>query len=454
MDVVPMVAHSWELLEDGRRYMFHLRDDILWSDGRSVTAQDFEFAFKRVLDPQFHSPNAEKLLDILGARAYNKGKSHDADLIGIRATGPRTLVVDLEKAAGHFLHVIASIDPVPKHVIQDHGLSWTDPGNLVNNGPFLLMSWEQGESLVLERNPRYIGPSRGNVERVELRFGLDWAEILQEYETNNLDIMPVGGPSLRKSERARQRHATEYVSAPWLMTTFIRFDKSRPPFDDLRVRQALIMAVDREKLADVYMGGYGYPGTGGLIALGIAGHSPGIGLPYDPDAARSLLAESGFPGGRGLPDLELKGSGIGQFSWTREFLKLQWLENLGVETEWEAVDWAANIDEGWRWPHIYQGGWVASIPDPDYFLYVAPHQFDIPLLDGRYGDLVEEARGVMDQERRLSIYREADRMLVKDATMVPMYYGRSHELVKPWIRGYAVSPTVMFDWKDVIIEPH
>ncbi|MGB3716790.1 MAG: ABC transporter substrate-binding protein, partial [Candidatus Promineifilaceae bacterium] len=436
MEIVPLVAQSWELLEDGRRYVFHLRDDVLWSDGSSVTAHDFEYAMKRVLDPQYKFPRAEFFFDILGARAYNEGKSHDANQVGIRATEIQTLVVDLEKPAGHFLHIIAEVKPVPKQIIDDLGSSWTDPGIMVNNGPFILSNWEHGESLTLERNPLYSGPSRGNVERVELHFGINWADILNLYESGNLDIMPASGPSLRESERARQRHANEYVSVPWLQTTFIRFDKSRPPFDDLRVRQAFVMAFDREKLADVQMGGYWYPGTGGFIALGVAGHSPGIGLPYDPGAARSLLAEAGYPEGRGFPELELIGTGIGGFSWTREYLRLQWRESLGVETEWEAVDWTASRDEGWRWPHIYQGGWVASIPDPDYTLGLAHIHYDVLILDGRYDDLLEEARGVKDQERRLSIYQRADRLLVEEATLVPLLYGRTHRLVKPWIKGY------------------
>jgi oligopeptide transport system substrate-binding protein len=308
--------------------------------------------------------------------------------------------------------------------------------------------------MILERNPHYFGPFQGNVEQVKVRFDLDWTEILELYESGDLDVMPVSGPSLRESEKARQRHADEYVSAPWLQTTFIRFDTSRPPFDDLRVRRAFVMAVDREKLADVQMGGYSYPGTGGFIVPGIAGHSAGIGLPYDPEVARSLLAEAGYPGGQGLPVLELAGAGIGQFSWTREFLKMQWRESLGVITEWKAVDWTATRDEEWRWPHIYQGGWVTEIPDPDYALALAPSHFDVLLNDGRYDDLVEEARGMIDQQRRLSIYRKADRIQVEDAAMAPLLYGRTHRLIKPWIRGYAIYPSGLVHWKDVVIEPH
>jgi oligopeptide transport system substrate-binding protein len=454
MDIVPSVADSWELLEDGRRYVFHLRDDVFWSDGSSVTAQDFEYALKRMLDPLYQFQSATKLFDILGARAYYEGRLNDVDQVGVMAVDLQTLVIDLEKPAGHFLHVIHEVKPVPKGVIDEFDSSWTDPAIPVNNGPYLLNSWEHGESMILERNPRYFGPFQGNIERIEVRFDLDWNEILELYESGDLDVIPVSGPSLRESERARQRHANEYISVPWLQTTFIRFDTRRPPFDDLRVRRAFVMAVDRDKLADVQMGGYWYPGTGGFIAPGIAGHSPGIGLPYEPEAARSLLAEAGYPGGRGLPELELAGAGTGQFSWTREFLKLQWRESLGVITEWKAVDWTTVRDEEWRWPHIYQGGWVTEIPDPDYALALSPTHFDVLQFDSRYDDLVEEARGVMDQERRLSIYQQADRIQIEDAIMAPLLYGRTHILVKPWICGYAVYPSGIVHWKDVVIEPH
>ncbi len=241
--------------------------------------------------------------------------------------------------------------------------------------------------------------------------------------------------------------------APQPGTCYVGFDVSQPPFDNVRVRRAFVLATDRETLADVALRGFHFPATGGFIPPGIPGHSPGIALAYDPDQARNLLAEAGYPGGRGFPAVEALTivAPVG----LSEYLQPQWRENLGIEVTWETMEYAEARDRLRREPpHIFVGGWTASYPDPDNFLRVALPLNETGWQNEAYDRLVEQARKVTEQAERMKLYGQADRILVEEAVIVPLSYARYHLLVKPWVRKYPMSPVNVWFWKDVIIEPH
>jgi oligopeptide transport system substrate-binding protein len=270
------------------------------------------------------------------------------------------------------------------------------------------------------------------------------------YESDGLDIF---GLPRSEIDRARQRHASEYVSTPKLETAYLGFDVRQPPFDDPRVRRAFALALDKEWLTDVVLRGYSFPATGGFAPPGMPGHSAGIGLAYDPDQARQLLAEAGYPGGCGFPDV------ISLANPSHEpnavYLQAQWRENLGVEITCEAMELAPYMDRLNREPPpLYFTAWVADYPDPDSFLRL----FSIRRWSGwqekTFDSLIEEARSALDQSKRVKLYKEADRILIDEAVIVPLTYGQTHLLVKPWVRKYPTSALQGWFWKYVIIEPH
>jgi len=454
IDIVPDVARSWEVLEDGRKYVFHLRDDVRWSDGTPVTAGDFEYAWKRVLDPATGSPVANLLYDVKGARAFHQAKMGRGD-VGVQALDEATLVVELEEPTGYFLQLLAytAAFPVPRNVVETHGEAWTEVGNIVTNGPFRLETWQRGHSMVLVRNPEYHGQFRGNVQRVELFSLADPSAQLELYEAGSLDILLFDHLPPPERDRTRQRHAGEYVSSPLLSTGYVGFDVSRSPFDDPRVRRAFALATDRETLADVSLKGYYFPATGGFVPPGMPGHSAGIGLPYDPNQARQLLAEAGYPGGCGFPAVEaLTFTAAGPGS---EYLQAQWRENLGIEIIWEIMEWAMFLGRLDREPpHMFVLVWGADYPDPDSFLRASPILRHTRWRNKAYDRLVEEARRVTDQGERMRLYQEADRILVEEAAIMPLAHRRLHLLVKPWVSKFLTSAIEQRFWKDVIIEPH
>ncbi len=455
MDVIPELAQSWEMLEGGEQWVFHLREDARWSDGRAVTAGDFVYAWRRILNPAWGSRIASYLYDIKGARAYHQGQLSDPDQIGVRAPDPSTLLVELEGPTGYFPLLLTQVVlyPVPRHVVEAHGEAWTEMEHLVTNGPFRLERWEPGSSMILTRNPDYPGEFTGNVEQVALILNKnEAAEHMALYESDHLDLTYLQ-PS-PEADRMRQRYAGEYFSGPALYTQYLGFSVNQPPFDDPRVRRALAMAMDKEKLAGETLAGYDFPASGGLIPPELSGHSPEIGLAYDPEQARALLAQAGYPDGRGFPEVQgLVNPGHKKSACID--LSIQWRDNLGIDVVWQDLEWSHLLDALDQEPPIlFAIGWGADYPDPDNTLRMSTHSIWTGWHNPTYERLLEEARYIADHEERIKLYQQADRLLVEDAAVVPIYYGRHHMLIKPWVHRFSVSAIGWSLWKDVIIEPH
>jgi ABC-type oligopeptide transport system substrate-binding subunit/DNA-binding SARP family transcriptional activator len=455
MEVLPEAAAGWEVLDGGHRYLFHLRQDGCWSDGIRVTAQDFEYAWKRFLHPACGLVPATSFYNVRGARAYHQGRVPDADSVAVRSLDDFTLAVELETPDRNFLHLTLYAMPVPRHRVEVDGGAWTEPGRLVSNGPFRLESWHRGESLVLVRNPHYRGRFEGNLQQVELSFG-PYAAAFEAYQAGRLDVFAFDYVPSAEIDRMRQQSPAEYLSVPDLATYYLRYDLSRPPFHDRRVRRALALATDRSRLADVILGGHFFPASGGQIPPGIAGHSPGIALPYNLAEGRELLAEAGYPGGRGFPEVELLVEQSRQAVF--DDLRAQWQTNLGVQVAGQTLTWPALLARAQREPpHILVIGSAAHYPDPAHWVGPVRREEEHPAYvwqHAAYDRLVSAAAQATDQAERLKLVQQMDRIIIQESWMVPLWYGRRHLLVKPWVTRLPTSPMLGCFWKDVIVEPH
>ncbi len=364
--------------------------------------------------------------------------------------------MELEQPTGHFLQLLThyATYPLPQHVVAVHEGAWTEVGKIVTNGPFKLEAWNRGESMILVRNLKYHGRFEGNVQREELSFLTDWSAALAMYEVDDLDVLDLWGLTLRELDRIRQQHAGEYISVPALGLFYVGFDVSRSPFDDVRVRRAFALTTDNETLANAVLGNF--PATGGFVPSGMPGHSAGIGLPYDPAQARQLLAEAGYPDGRGFPTVDLLAPTVRPvFSQISAHLQAQWRGDLGIDVTWKAMELGPFMDRLDREPpQILLFGWVADYPDPDNFLRVCPARHYTRWQNQAYDRLVGEAKHVTDQQVRMTLYGQADRILVEEAAIVPLAYGRRHLLVKAWVSKLPISATGDWYWKGISIEPH
>jgi ABC-type oligopeptide transport system substrate-binding subunit len=271
------------------------------------------------------------------------------------------------------------------------------------------------------------------------------------YEDGRLDVV-----DLTEFDGAgiRQRHAGEYRRFPQLVTMYLQFDTSRPPFDDVRVRQAFVLATDREALVKAARPDC-FPATGGFVPPGMPGHLPDIGLPHDPARARQLLAEAGYPGGQGLP-VEACRVRTDQADLA-ETLGAQWQEKLNVTIGWQAVEWQEilnRLDE--EVPQLLIMGWVADYPDPDNFLRarIDHIQQQSGWRNEVYSRLVGRAQRSLDQGERMRLYAEAERILVEEAPIMPIFHRSARLLVKPWVTRFPSTGLREWFFKDVDIRPH
>ena|GEM_PF-388413 len=456
LGVVPAAARAWDVRDGGLTYVFHLREDARWSDGRAVTAGDFEFAWKRILGGMQRSPFLGLSFDdIKGAVAYRQGTLDSIDQVGVRALDDLTLLVELEQPTSYFLQLVACSAwfPAPQHVVEKHGPAWTQPEHFVSNGPYRLAAWQPGQRLSLVRNTTYFGRFAGNVERVELALGLSYEAGLAAYEADQLDVLNLEGASPGMQDRARQRFPDDYVSLPTLRSWILQFDASRPPFDNPLLRRALTLALDRTYLAEVVQRGYEFPASGGFIPPGMPGHSPGLALPYDPQAARESLAAAGYPNGRGLPPLAgLSHAGTDPIC---QYAQQQWRQQLGVQVDWDIVPVALLVERLLtRRPALRITAWAADFPDPDNFLReVIFRRIFGGWRHPQYQALVEEARVTPRQDKRMRLYQAAEQILIREAALAPLLYARYSLLLKPRIKRFPTSALEWWFWKDVLIEP-
>jgi ABC-type oligopeptide transport system substrate-binding subunit/serine/threonine protein kinase len=456
-ELLPDVAQSWQVLDEGRRYIFHLRDDVIWSDGTPVTAADFEYAWKRTLDPENSHGIPEILYDINNAKEYCEGILDDPESLGVKAIDDHILEVDLEGPSNCFLQIMALAisKPVPRHVVDRYGDSWSNTDTLVTNGPFRLKSLIPEKELVFERSDTYHGRFGGNVSRVDLVRVPDEVAI-EMFEQDQLDIIyPYSHLSLSEGTRMIQLHPDEYISLPAPSTYYLAFNATKPPFDDARIRQALVLAVDRPALIDKMTQGIVFPAVGGMVPPGIFGYAPGIALPYDPELAKLRLAEGGYPEGSGLPPIEMVALESSLAREIMEYFTAQWKEILGVHVSIIFGNYGKFFEYiELKHPSIWMMGWTADYPDPDSFLRYATWLANGGWRNERYESLVQEARRITDQESRMELYRQAEQILVDEAPVVPVHYGRQQMLIKTWLPGMRASMITGNILKDVIIEPH
>jgi ABC-type oligopeptide transport system substrate-binding subunit/tRNA A-37 threonylcarbamoyl transferase component Bud32 len=451
-DLVPAVARSWEILQDGQRYIFRLRRDARWSDGAPLTAQDFVFAWRRTLNPANRSPLASLLYDVRGARSFHSGENPDPASLGVSAPDDWTLVVELDEPVGYFLYIMAhyAAFPVPRHALLAHGDAWATPEYLVCNGPFRLASWQVEKSMTLERNPHYTGRFYGNLQKVEFDLVYDRERFLASYEAGELDVV---GLSAKHLERMRYRYPGEYITSPTPGLSFIGFNQAFPPLDNPLVRRALVHATDRAGLVDLLSQGYPMPVKGGFLPPGIQGYSPEIGLAYDPDLARRLLAQAGYPGGQGFPELNLYLIESKELDRMSEFIQRGWQEILGIRLHFQHSDLIKFVSTP-DLPGLWYITWVADYPDADNFLRVALEHYQVLQTwdNPEFKRMIEAARRSLDLQQRAQIYRDADRLLINDAVLMPLNYTRHHLLVKPWIKNFRPGPHHFYFLKEVILE--
>lgn len=459
-NLVPMLAEKWSVSPDGLTYTFNIRKGPKWTDGTPITAKDFEYAWKRVANPATASPYAKAVYPIKNGMKINKGEIKDLDAMGVKATDDYTLVVTLEEPAGYFLRLASTwtLMPVPRHVIEKHDKKWTEAANIVTSGPFKLEKWDHDKELVLVPNPNYWGkkPTLTKVIRPIYPGGTE-AQQLAAYENKELDagvaIPPADADRILK-DPVLSKEVYVYDSSG---TYFLSVNNKKPPFTDKRVKQALSLVIDRQKVIDLAK----------VIAKpapiitppGIDGHKPELSKygKVDVALAKKLLAEAGFPDGKGMREIVYTYNTAAVHKIIAEYLQATWKETLGINVKLENMEWAVFLK--WRTEadyDIYRGGWLSDYEDPNNWYNIlwdsAQDYFNVKWKHDEYDKIVRAARGEQDPKKRKEMYEQAEAILAEEMPVIPIYYYGGRELVRPYVDGWVRGRILGFVYyKDVRI---
>ncbi|MBI4298660.1 MAG: peptide ABC transporter substrate-binding protein [Chloroflexi bacterium] len=445
--VEPDLAFRWVVSDDGLTYTFYLRNDAKWSDGKTVTAHDVAYGILRTLDPKTASNYAYVLTAIIkNGEAFNSGKITDPSVVGVKVRADNILEVTLEHPAAYFPGIASMwvMYPQPKWAIEAHGDKWTDPKNIVTNGPYKLLKWVHSNSLVMVKNPDYYEAKKVLIATLDFRMIEEESTAMTMYEAGSLDALggSLGSVPLEDLDRIKKDAALskQLTIAPSLTTYYYGFTVDKPPFDNVLVRKAFTAAIDRQRLVDFVLKGgqkpaltFTAPGNFGAVDA----VKEGIGIPFDPAKAKAWLAEAGYPGGKGFPEVTLMYNTSQAHKKIAETIAAMWKEHLGVDVkivnqEFRVYLQTLHTDP----PHIWRLGWGADYPDANNWLNEVFNSKS-PSNNGRFksaefDQLVEQAAKEQDPAKRIDLYKKAEKILTQDvAAIAPIYHYTSVALTKP-----------------------
>ena len=455
LEVVPDIASGWEVDPEGRRYTFHLRRNVAFHDGTPVVAEDIKYSMERACSPALGSPVAMTYLgDIVGAPQFSRGEARE--ISGIRAPDANTLEITIDAPKAYFLAKLTypTAFVVNRKTVEESDTPWELASN--GTGPFRLASYGR-DKIVLERNDHFYDDPP-HVKRVE--FSLGGGSPMSMYENGQLDIVEVGLSHIERVLDPANRLHADLSIVPELSVQYIGMNTSLPPFDDVKIRQAFAHAVDRQKLVDIVLMRTALPAVG-ILPPAMPGYDPELkGVAFDPSRALQLVSESRYGSVENLPPITLHiGGDAGVMPGSIEALKAMLEETLGVDVAVEETAWAWFLEDVRAGRcQMFSLGWIGDYPDPQNFLDVLFHSES---LDNhtRYASsvvdsLLEEARVEPDPDRRVELYREAERTIIEDAPCIPLWHSEEYILTRPYVEG-AVHAAAVFPWlRSVSIPEH
>jgi oligopeptide transport system substrate-binding protein len=519
LEPMPDLAERWEASEDGKRYTFHLRP-AFWSDGTPLTAADFVYSWRRVLDPatgskyqsflypvRYAEMFANRALIVRGAGATSEAELRaaaerfgpvdsirlapeldaafvlvggddeqrasmraqmmqglagaqlgakrmtvavtDASIVGVRAESEQTLIVELENPVPYFLNLLCfyTTMPVPRHVLEQlekEGKNpdlWTRPEHIVTSGAYILSEWQFRQRMRLQKNERYWDAAHVRTPKIRVTISDSYNTVLNLYEAGEVDS--IGSSANLPAEFVDTLSGyKDFVHAPQNGTFMFWINTKVPPLDDVRVRRALSLGIDREALVKHVTRAKQLP-SADLVPDGLGGYQ-GLHSPlFDPPRARELLAEAGYGPERPLPTVTLTYNTTEGNKQIAEAVQAMWQKHVGVKVEIENQEWKVYLKN--LRSHDFQIGrlaWIGDYPDPYTYLDLllkGSGNNHSQWSDPRYEDVMRRANQQTDKAARLALLREAEQVAMDAVPVIPVYTYTRSELIKPYVRGHVIN---------------
>lgn len=461
---VPALVDNYTVDETGCIYTFTLKENLKWSDGKDLTAADFEYAWKRVLDPDTASGASWYLYYIKNAEAYNNGEANRDD-VGVKVIDERTLEVTLENPTAYFLDLlcVSSYMPLRQDIVESNE-NWTqNASTLVSNGPFMVKEIKPKEKLVLVKNPYYVDADNVKLDELEIIYIESSESELAAYMNGDVDV----SDNISPEAMTRYLNTPEYFVKNRIGTQYYDINCSVEPFTDARVRKALSMALDRDIIIKNIIqstaeSAYGFvPYSIPYAPIGGKEYRDVVGplFEYNVEEAKKLLSEAGFPNGEGFPPINFITFSSQGAKDTAQAIQSMWKQNLGIETSittFESKVYWDEVHEG-RFDVAYDG-WTGDYPDPMTVLdlFTLKNTEESTRWTGpeaeKYDSLIKENLTLNDNEKRYKNFEEAEKILMDEMVVIPIYHMNDDYLVKPHVKGVLKSYIghTIFEYADVV----
>lgn len=499
---IPNLAESWEPNGDASVWTFHLRRNATWTDGKPLTAHDFVWSWQRIADDDTASPYANLIYYVKNGQPINEGRvgfkdratgqwkidpetgrnmsadpkeiekdpklkalAASSDVVpfaptdlGVRAVDDYTLEATMEQPTAFFISMTPhyAFTAVPRHAIERYGDAWLDVKHHVSSGPFKLTKRIPYDRIELQKWDGHWDAARVQLRRVVLYPIEDLNTVVNLYKSGEVQITWGSGQSIPVTFVKALRSKRDFSADPQYSTYYYSLNVKKPPMDNLKVRHALNMAINKQLICEKIMQAGQTPATC-FTAPGTPGYPYPQGDPYDPERARQLLAEAGFPGGKGFPPIEIAFNTNETHRQVAEAVQSMWKTELGIEVTLTNMEWQAF--QAFREQREYKGaardGWVADYLDPNTFLDLM--QADTlnnhsGWVDPKYSDLLNRANREVDPQKRLNMLAEAEQMMLDAQPIIPIYFYSGVKLIKPFIKGWYDNPLDQHPLKFISID--
>jgi oligopeptide transport system substrate-binding protein len=456
---IPALAERWEMTSDALKFTFHLRTDAKWNIGAPVTAEDFVFAWRRIVNPKTAATYAEQLFFVENAEALATGKLTDLTQLGVRAVTSHTLEVRLRDPAPFFPAVTAHYTylPLPEAYVTANPGWAAKPETYLSNGPFLLDTWRSNDRIILKKNPAYYDAAKVKLDTITMPMIVNESTALLQFESGKLDLHE----KAPLPDQKRLLDAGKLKIEPYLGTYFVSFNCTAKPFDDARVRKAFSLAINRDQITKAVVRGGSRPARGlvptGVLLDGKDVRQTGGDLVTDnAEEARKLLAEAGYPGGKGFPRVKYLTNDLELHRTVSQALQSMWKQVLGVQVDLQFKEWKVYLDDKERGNYqMARYGWIADYADPITFLGLAgstnPNnhmRFKNEAMDG----LLSTLRATVNPADRLAAAVAAEKHLMAEAPVAPIYFYANDVLEAPRVKGTVRNALGFLYFKEATVD--